>query len=441
MTVVPSRAPVKSPREVSQARIPSRRSGVCLTILAVAALAVIVGWWTWRALHDEHHVLDFRLVYDAGLVSWRNGHPERLFTWTGTPLLAALSALGTRVESLTAGSETLTVLNMLLVLSTVAAVMWRLRGQVATVWWWVLTVALLSFGPMMSTVWWKQLNIIALVLALAGFELLRRRRPGAAAALIALSVAIKPLVFLLPIVLLVRRETRRVGALAVAWIVGLTMAAQAFLAVRAHALGPLNPFAALSSFLSRTQPGTPHTPAWACMAVNFSPQSTLCRLAGRGDWTLQHIVVLIAVGVLGTWTFDALRGRRASSWETFAFVCPLSAMLSPLAWSHYQILLAPLFVLLVVRFTNEGASVGTWTGLAVAFALASLMWEPYGTSIGAVSSVLRGHAESPVLTLHLAVIAEFAQYALLISGLLWYTRRLAVRPARGAGDTEVSYSS
>jgi hypothetical protein len=47
-------------------------------------------------------------------------------------------------------------------------------------------------------------------------------------------------------------------------------------------------------------------------------------------------------------------------------------MLSPLEWSHYQVMLAPLFVLLLVRFTQDGAELDEWAGLAVAFVLASL---------------------------------------------------------------------
>ena len=59
------------------------------------------------------------------------------------------------------------------------------------------------------------------------------------------SIAIKPLVFLLPVVLLARRETRRVGAWALVWVVALSTAAQAFMAVRAHSLTALSPLSAV----------------------------------------------------------------------------------------------------------------------------------------------------------------------------------------------------
>ncbi len=93
---------------------------------------------------------------------------------------------------------------------------------------------------------------------------------------------------------------------------------------------------------------------------------------------------MVGVALLGTWVVAALRGRKATSWELFAFTCAISTMVSPIAWSHYQIMLAPLFVFMVVRFTNEGADAGIWAGLAVAFVLASLMWSPYGTLTDAI---------------------------------------------------------
>jgi Glycosyltransferase family 87 len=407
--------------------------GAWLGALLGVALAGVVTWWTWRALHDPNGY-DFRLAYKGGQVAWATGHPEEQYTWTGTPLLAAVLALLSRLESLRVAGDVLTIVNAMLVVVAVAMVMWRLRDRLSPGWWWVTALALLSFGPIMSTVWWKQFNIIALVLAVAGFELVRRRRPYSAAALIGLSIAIKPLVFLLPVVLLVRRETRRAGALALVWIAALSLAGQAFLAVRAHDLGVLSPSSAVNNFVAKTQPG--FHPRWACMKLNFAPDALLCRLAGTGDWTLQHIVVWIAVAVLGVVAFNALRGRReATSWELFAVACPLSAMLSPLAWSHYQILLVPLFVLLLVRFTTEGAGVVAWTALAAAFVLASLMWEPYDTSIAAVTTLLSTHPPSAARrvqdALSVALVAQYAQYALFAAALLWYGRRANMRHVRG----------
>jgi Glycosyltransferase family 87 len=390
-----------------------------LALVGYAALAGIVAWWTWRALHDPRG-FDFRLYYKGGQVAWATGHPEHQSTWDGTPLLAAAMALLTRLMSLGTGADLITAVNLVLVVAAVAVVLRRLWGQISPVWWWVTAFALLSFGPTMSTVWWKQFNIIALALALGGFELLRRRRTQSAAALIGLSISIKPLIFLLPLILLARRETRRVGAFALGWVVALNMAGQALLSARAHDLGAISPIPALQNFIDKAKPGN----VWACQSVNFAPGSLLCRLVGHQNWTLQHVVVWAVVALLGAGVIAALRGRGASSWELFAFTCALSVMLSPLAWAHYQIVLAPLFVLLLVRFTREGAGVLAWTGLASAFVLASLMWLPYGTLHGAISGLVSMHGQTRAQTVHdehsVASFAQFAQYVLVVTGLLWY---------------------
>lgn len=400
-----------------------------LARLGYAVLGGVVVWWTWRALHDPHG-FDLRLYYRGGQVAWATGHPERQSTWDGTPLLAAAMAIVTRLFSLEAAADSITVVNAGVVLGAVALALRRLRGQLSPVWWWLTAVALLSFGPIMSTVWWKQFNIIALALALAGFELLRARRTQPAAALIGLSVALKPLVFLLPLILLARRETRRAGALAIGWVVALSMSAQALLAVRAHDLGAINPLPEIQNFSDKAKPGY----VWACQAVNFSPGSLLCRIAGPQDWMLQRVAVWVAVALLGACVFAVLRGRGTSSWEAFAFACPLSVMLSPLDWAHYQIVLAPLFVLLLVRFTHDSAGVGAWIGVVAAFALASLMWLPYGTLPGVLSGLLVGHVATVGRQIvheenSVAVVAELAQYVLLITGVLWYRGHQDLNPA------------
>jgi len=107
-------------------------------------------------------------------------------------------------------------------------------------------------------------------------------------------------------------------------------------------------------------------------------------------------------------------------------------MVSPLAWAHYQVMLAPLFVLLVVRFTRDGAGLVAWAGLAASFVLASLMWLPYGTLPDAVRQLLSGHAVPRRQVIGdengLATAAQGAQYLLVLTGVLWYRSQ---RPRRG----------
>jgi hypothetical protein len=116
-------------------------------------------------------------------------------------------------------------------------------------------------------------------------------------------------------------------------------------------------------------------------------------------------------------------------------------MVSPIAWSHYQIMLAPLFVLLLVRFSREGASAGAWAGLAVAFALASLMWQPYGTLIGAVKDVFTGGTQSEHALLTVEQFAQFAQYILILTGVLWYTGANRFRTSHPTAPPNPAYAS
>jgi hypothetical protein len=407
-------------------------------LAAWAALAAVVVWWCWRALHDGNP-FDAGLFYHAGQFAWAEGRPEQSPVWDGTPLLAAVMALASRVVSQRAAADVIVLISAALWLGAVTVLLRAARGILRPMAWWVLAVSLITFAPLMSTMWEKQLNAIVLVLGALGFRLVTRGRARLGALAVGVSLALKPLLLLLPLVLLARRETRRAGALAIAWIAGLSVAGLALLAWRAHDLGRLDPVHALTTFTSRSGLGF-----YTCAPWNYSPGATICRLTGywpagvdavRGRTGLpgvfahagvERVAALVLALALALWTVRALRGRGARSWEVFAFVCPLSAMLSPLAWSHYQILLAPLFVLLWIRFVRTGAGPGSWLALAGAFVLASLSWAPYGSLLGAIAGLFTTvHGGEPVLV---DDVAQFAQYVLLLCGIWWYGLRGA-RPA------------
>jgi hypothetical protein len=387
-----------------------------LQAIGYAGLVAIVAWWAWRAFHDPQ-TYDTGLAYGAGQVAWATGHPEHLASWISTPFLGAVMAVLSRVLSERGVGDLVTLLSVALWGGATAVVLHRTRRLLSPAWWWIAAFGLVSFAPLMSSVWFKQFNVIVLILAAIGFELVRRERVSWGAAAIGLSISIKPLVILLPVVMLARRGTRRAGALAVAWVVGLNLAAQAFMAERAHNLGALDPLISVRNFVDKTKPSLA-----TCLPLNFSPNALLCRVAtGAEDWTIQRVVVLVAVLLLGLWVVEALRGRSARSWEVFAFTCPLSAMLSVVAWTHYQIMLAPLFVLLLFRFARDGASVSLWTGLLVAFILASLIWQPYGSVVSAIRGLFSAHP--PNEPSFLEGLAQFSQYILVITGVLWYSQR------------------
>lgn len=401
----------------SSAAIPrmSMRWRTLSFLCGLLALAGLVIWWVQRA-YNEVAPADLGLAYEGGAMAWATGHPEHLATWISTPFLGAVMAIVTRLMSVETAADLLITLNLLLVVGTTGVVLYRLRPKLKPLWWWVLAFAMLSFGPMMSTVWWKQFNLVALVGALTGFDLIRKHRQATGAALIGLSIAIKPLAVVLPFVLVARRETRRAGALALGWVVGLNILAQGFMAERAGNLVTLNILPVLANFAKKSKPEN----IWACHPENFAPGSLLCRLAGGQNWNIQHLIVWIGIALLGAWIVDALRGKKMVSWEVFAFTCAVSTMVSPIAWSHYQVMLAPLFVLLFVKFVTEGATLGTGAGLILAFALASLMWQPFGTSIGALRHVIDGAAQTQRALFSIAAVAQLAQYVLVLTGIIWY---------------------
>jgi Glycosyltransferase family 87 len=330
-------------------------------------------------------------------------------------LLAVTMAFLSRVLSVRGTADLITALNVILSVGAIAVVLHRTRRLLEPVWWWIAAVALVSFVPLMSSVWYKQFNPIVLVLALAGFDLVRRGREQPGAAAIGFSVAFKPMAILLPFVMLARRDTRRAGALALAWTVGFTVAAQAVLALRAHHLGTLDPLIALRNFTDRSKPSL-----FTCVDWNFSPGALLCRQVGVQHPTLQRLAVWCFVLLLGGWVVRSLRGRPATSWEVAAFSLALSAMVSPLAWNHYQLMLAPLFFLLLVRFAREGASPDIWAGLLVAFVLASLIWQPYGSIADAIRALIPGVRHAVNRPLFLEGFAQFAQYVLVLTGVIWY---------------------
>lgn len=397
------------------AGLPGGRSP--LVLLGLLCLAAVIGWWTWRALHDPF-ARDTGLAWDAGRLAWATGHPERLSTWNGMTFLAATMAILGRLVSRHQAGYAVTAVNLACAVGLATVVLRALRRRLPGAWWWVVALALVSFGPLMSTVWWKQFNLVALTLAAGGFELARRERRAAAAFAIALSVSIKPLIFLLPVFMLIRRETRRIGVSALVWVVVLDVAGQALMALRAGNLAALDPTIGPRNLIHKTSAAGN---VFLCHPLNFSPTSIFCRLnGGFQHWTLQRVAVLMFVGLLAVWVIQALRNRSPLSWEVFAFAGPLSVMLSALAWPHYQIMLAPLFILLVVRLAEDGRP-GEWIGLVVAFALASVIWAPFGNLLDGI----RNLPEHQQTTTFLEQYAQLAQYVLILTALVWYGRHEA----------------
>src|SRR6202035_876977 len=88
------------------------------------------------------------------------------------------------------------------------------------------------------------------------------------------------------------------------------------------------------------------------------------------------------------------------AWEPFAVACLLSPLVGPVEWATYQLLFAPLMLLLAYQFWAERAPSRLWVYLVVAFLMCELVWDP-------VESLAR----APVVVLVVSYsIGQFAQY-------------------------------
>jgi alpha-1,2-mannosyltransferase len=383
---------------------------VAPAVLAVAGILL----WALPAFASDRP-LDLGLALRGGEEAWQTGHPERLRTWMSTPLLAMLMALASRAVPIGAAMRVMTALNLLAALALVAAVWGRLRGRTPRAWWWISLIAALLYAPLISTVFFKQFNVYALALAVAGFAAVRSGRPVTGGGLVALSVCLKPIVVLLPLALLARRETRASGLWAVGWSVVLIALAQAFLALRAGDAAALSPLPALAGFASRTEP-------WVCHPENFSPQGLLCRLTGPEALAFQRVLVLAGVSLLALMAHDVTRHRPGSSWEVFAFACLLSPMVSPVSWTHYQLFLAPMLLLLADQFMATRATAAHWAGLLSAFVLSDLVLRPFDSVPGVILGALAGRWEERRQLLRFLAASQFAQYVLFLTAYGWFNR-------------------
>ncbi len=378
-------------------------------------VALAFGLWAVPAIRDTSPD-DLRLAYQAGVEAWRTGHPENVETWMSTSLYAMAMAMVTRVGSLTPAVVALNLLNLLLAIATAAVVWWRLRGRVSRVWWWATLALALSFSPLISTVRWKQVNLIVLCLALAGFLWIRRGRSVWGAAAVALSVTLKPLAILLPFALFSRRDTRVAALWCFGGVAVMSLVGQGFLALRAHDPSVLNPLPTLGNYAARARP-------WGAAPDNFSPQAMVRRITYSKE-PFQRTVVTLGIVLAALLANESIRRSTGRSWELLCFTLLFSPMVSPMSWSHYQLLLAPMFVLLAYRFATERAGWVWWLVLLFAYLLTALVQRPLATTVpGALIELLSGQAEEWQDTVRMLSLGQFAQYFLLLTAIGWFNRR------------------
>jgi hypothetical protein len=247
-----------------------------------------------------------------------------------------------------------------------------------------------------------QPNVILLALAVAGVALIGRH-DRAGGLLIGLTLAVKPVLLLLPFALLLRRETRRAGLWSIAAAALLSAIGLAFLAWRAGDLSAGNPMVYAGRFLSVVG-----RPAGVCVIENYSPTALLCRFGIPSSAALT-IFINVAVVVAGWLLIRRLRQEQDMRWELFAVAALLSPMVGPIGWAHYQVLLAPAMLLLAYQFWAERAPWFLWSNLAVVFLMTMVIWDP-----------LESLLNVPVILLVMSyTLGQFAQYFLLLLWLQW----------------------
>jgi glycosyl transferase family 87 len=356
-----------------------------------------------------HYTADFGLAYRGGAEAWADGHPQNVSTWTGTPSLALVMAVVSRAADEFVAARVFMALDLALWMVVLAVVWPRIHGHVPKGWWWGSLVAAGLFAPAVSTIFWLQFNLVVFALALGGFILIGRHDRWAGA-LIGAGLALKPIVILLPLALLLRRRSRPAGAWTCANAAILTELGFVFLAWRAGDSRVLNPFAYLTGFLRNSSQW------WACTYENYSPDATLCRL-GVATSTAVTIAIAGVVLIAGWLLVRRLPETAQGDWEVFAAACFLSILVGPIAWAHYGLFMAPLFLLLAYQFWRYQAPGALWIGLGLSFALAELGWDPLASLAGASMS-----QEVVVYT-----VGQFSQYFLLLTWIRW--RMLRSTPA------------
>lgn len=373
-----------------------------------------------------HYTADFGLAYRGGVEAWNTGHPQHVVTFSATPLMALVMALVSRAAPEFVAARVFTAMNIGVWMVLLAIVWPRLRAVLPSRLWWVTLVAAALFAPAVSTIFWLQFNVIVLVLALAGFVLIGKH-DGWAGFLIGLSIAIKPIVILLPLALLLRPRLRAAGVWAIVSAAALTGLSFVFLAWRAHDAGVLNPIAYLNGFVTKGE-----SSIVGCSVENYAPAATLCRV-GIQSYTLITIVTAVVLIALVWLTVRGLPDSPEGRWELFAAGCFLSMMFGPIDWAHYGVLMGPLYLVLAFQMTRHRAPAFLWAGLGLSFALTELVWDPLTSLAGA----------SVPVEIFLYTSGQFGQYFLLAVWLRWRVFRAAPasRPAYVEAGTTKTMSA
>jgi hypothetical protein len=378
--------------------------GVGAILVGFAILAIGV-----RAL-GSGHPYDFGFYYRGAAAAWEHGDPTVVDGWLGTPFMAAVLApltahftMGQLAVALSFVNLALLIIGCLLVTRALTPACGR--GAAFAI---AASVTVL-FAPAVSTVWWRQFNVIVVALAVAGFLRLRRGHATSACLLIGVSVALKPLVVLVPIALLLRRETRRVGLASLILIAALTVGAQAVLVTRGAPVASLSPARIVRDSTERmSDPAGSH----ACHPANLSPGAFLCRTVGTDHWNVQRAVALVIAIVVAAALLVAVRRYPARSFEYFAVAAGASVLFGPIEWTHYQVALVPLIAVTTLHLWRRPRMVPL-VALVLAVLTLGLVWSPSMVVADFAARVAGGSSlDASFVLMRVTAYAQLALFAI-----------------------------
>jgi arabinofuranan 3-O-arabinosyltransferase len=306
-----------------------------ISVLTIAAWGGVV--WTWSRLYF-HYVQERSLGFDL-LFAWR---AERLFAHGGQPysitafvyppssLLLFRPIAGLSQHELMVGGLVATLLVAgAAVMITAAALGFRWWGPMAAGSLLVLSYSQAFRGELPL----ENVSVLEFFAIALFFLLALRDRWLAAAAVIGVSIAVKPMLVPVVLVLLV---SRRWKATAVALGVPVVLNAVALAVVA----GPLQVLHKLPSLLNRTGSGAAYNSAWVDVARALSlPEAATVAL---------RIFMLVATLVVAWWCWQRLADERLRLVTTTTVLVIGEFTAGTLSEYHYMLILVPLAMTVVV---------------------------------------------------------------------------------------------
>lgn len=346
-----------------------------LVLVRVVAIVVLLS----TGVADEHSVLggDARRYAEY----FNGGTPYRDFPVEYPPLTLGLAYLIHQPSLLT--SIALLAASQLLIELIIATVLWRTWGRRAGIAYLVLGTPM-AFFPFP----YVRIDLLAVLLAVGGAALARRRHPMAGGVVLAAAVFAKVWPVVLAPAMLVRRQWKGLGAWALTGVVGLV----AWVAwAGTSGLEQVATFRGANGWQIESFPGVIiHTIDPASSRVEQGAWRTAIGVPGWAKAVMALAVLLVAV-VAWAWSARAAASRRELAIDAYAPVAVVVAMLV------FAPILSPQYVLWFLPFAAIATAAGDRlvAGLALAvtvlttFVLSSIHAQSEGALWATIPIVVR----------------------------------------------------